>query len=91
MILAAGLGERMRPLTDRLPKPAVPVRGLPLVAYQLALLAQHGVSEVILNTHHLPEKLEEAARAHCPAGMTLHFSDRSVSFLSSSNRASDHP
>jgi mannose-1-phosphate guanylyltransferase len=74
MIVAAGRGTRLRPLTDILPKPAVPVRGLPLIAYQLALLAHHGVTEVVINTHHLPERLEDAARRHCPAGVSLTFS-----------------
>jgi mannose-1-phosphate guanylyltransferase len=74
MIVAAGLGTRLRPLSELLPKPAMPVRGLPLVAYQLALLAHHGVSEVVINAHHLPERLQEAARRHCPAGLALHFS-----------------
>lgn len=74
MIVAAGLGTRLRPLTDLLPKPAVPVLGLPLVAYTLALLRHHGVSEVTINTHHLPDALERAAREHCPSGMSLSFS-----------------
>ena len=74
MIVAAGLGTRLRPLTDLRPKPALPVRGLPLIAYQLALLAQHGVDEVVINLHHLPEQLMEAAQRWCPAGMSLRFS-----------------
>lgn len=74
MIVAAGLGTRVRPLTWLRPKPALPVRGLPLVAYNLALLARHGVREVILNTHHLPEAMGRAARESCPPGVTLHFS-----------------
>ncbi len=74
MIVAAGLGTRMRPLTDLRPKPAVPVRGIPLIAYQLELLAAHAVTEVIINAHHLPELLIEAAERACPAGMRLEFS-----------------
>jgi mannose-1-phosphate guanylyltransferase len=74
MIVAAGLGTRLRPLTDWLPKPAIPVRGVPLIAYQLALLAHYGVREVIVNVHHLPELLEDAARRHCPPGVSLTFS-----------------
>lgn len=74
MIVAAGLGTRLQPLTQLLPKPALPVRGLPLIAYHLALLARHGVTEVVVNVHHLPELLMEAARRHCPAGLELHFS-----------------
>jgi len=74
MIVAAGRGTRLRPLTDLCPKPALPVRGVPLVAWQLAFLAHHGVREVVVNTHHLPEVLEETARRHCPPGLALRFS-----------------
>jgi len=77
MILAAGLGTRMRPLSELRPKPAMPVRGLPLVAYSLALLARHGVREVAINLHHLPERVEAAAQRHRPAGMELRFSRES--------------
>ena len=74
MIVAAGLGTRLRPFTALRPKPALPVRGLPLVAYTLSLLRHHGVDEVVINVHHLPEMLEAAAREHCPSGMALRFS-----------------
>jgi mannose-1-phosphate guanylyltransferase len=74
MIVAAGLGTRLLPLTRLLPKPALPVRGVPLVAFQLALLARHGATEVVINTHHLPDALETAARAWCPPGVALRFS-----------------
>jgi mannose-1-phosphate guanylyltransferase len=74
MIVAAGLGTRLRPLSQLRPKPALPVRGLPLLAYQLALLAHHGVTEAVVNVHHLPEQLMEAARRHCPRGLGLRFS-----------------
>lgn len=74
MIVAAGLGTRLRPLTERVPKPAVPVGGLPLIAYTLALLRHHGASEVVINTHHLADRLERSAREHCPSGLSLSFS-----------------
>ena len=74
MIVAAGLGTRLRPLSELRPKPALPVRGIPLIAYMLALLSRHGVSEVVINVHHLPEILMEAALGCCPAGITLRFS-----------------
>lgn len=74
MIVAAGLGTRLKPLSDLRPKPAVPVRGLPLISYSLALLAHQGVREVVVNTHHLPDVLEEAARRHCPPELELRFS-----------------
>ena len=74
MIVAAGLGTRLRPLTELRPKPALPVRGIPLIAYSLALLARHGVTEVVINVHPLPDILMDAARRHCPAGIDLRFS-----------------
>jgi NDP-sugar pyrophosphorylase family protein len=74
MIVAAGLGTRLLPLTRLRPKPALPVRGVPLIGYQLALLRAHGVSEVVVNTHQLPEQLEAAARRCCPDGLALRFS-----------------
>jgi len=74
MIVAAGLGTRTRPLSLLRPKPALPVRGLPLIAYNLALLAHAGVSETVINAHHLPELLIAAAERYAPPGMRLHFS-----------------
>lgn len=74
MIVAAGRGTRLLPLTHLRPKPALPVRGIPLVGYTLALLAHAGVREVVINVHHLPEALAEAARAWCPPGVELRFS-----------------
>jgi NDP-sugar pyrophosphorylase family protein len=74
MIVAAGLGTRLLPLTALRPKPAMPVRGIPLIAYQLALLARYGVTETAINVHHHPEMLIEAAERYAPPGMALHFS-----------------
>jgi len=62
MILAAGRGERARPLTDRIPKPLFPVAGRPLIAYSLGLLKAAGITEVIVNVHHLADQIEEALR-----------------------------
>lgn len=75
MIVAAGLGTRIRPLSALRPKPALPVRGLPVVAYGLGLLAAAGVREVVINLHHLPQRLREAAEAFAPPGMELRFSE----------------
>ncbi len=74
MIVAAGLGTRMRPLTQWRPKPVVPVRGIPLIAYPLALLHAAGVREVAINVHHLPDALIAAAERWCPPGLSLRFS-----------------
>jgi mannose-1-phosphate guanylyltransferase len=63
MVLCAGLGTRLRPLTARCPKPAVPVCGVPLVRFSLGLLAGAGVRRAVVNVHHLPREMEAAARA----------------------------
>ncbi len=57
MVLAAGLGERMLPLTLTVPKPALPVLGRPMILEILRLLALQGVTSVAVNLHHLPERL----------------------------------
>ncbi len=75
MILAAGLGLRLRPLTDLRPKPALPVRGVPLLAYALAWLQRQGVQEVAINLHHHPRTARDAAEAWCPPGLSLYFSE----------------
>ncbi len=58
MVLAAGLGERMLPLTLTVPKPALPVLGRPLILEILRRLARHDVSSIAVNLHHLPDRLE---------------------------------
>lgn len=74
MIVAAGLGTRLRPLTEWLPKPALPVRGVPMIAYGLELLAAAGVTEVVINVHHHPQLLIEAAEAWKPPKLGIRFS-----------------
>jgi mannose-1-phosphate guanylyltransferase len=61
LIMAAGLGTRLRPLTDTLPKPLVPVLGRPMVEYVLEVLATHGYREAIMNVHYLPDKMRAFA------------------------------
>ena len=61
-VLAAGLGTRLRPLTDAWPKPAVPFLGAPLLRRTFAVLARAGVDRLALNTHHLPEVMARVAR-----------------------------
>src|SRR5438132_12975355 len=63
MVLCAGFGTRLRPLTDKLPKPLVPLCGVPLLRFNLALLKNAGVKEVVINTHHLGAEMEKGARA----------------------------
>jgi N-acetyl-alpha-D-muramate 1-phosphate uridylyltransferase len=58
MVLAAGLGERMRPLTDRLPKPLIAVGGKPLIDHVLDRLAAAGVERAVINVHYLADLIE---------------------------------
>jgi N-acetyl-alpha-D-muramate 1-phosphate uridylyltransferase len=60
MILAAGRGERMRPLTDHAPKPLLPVGGKPLIVWHIERLAAAGFNEIVINHAHLGYMLEEA-------------------------------
>ena len=57
MVLAAGLGLRMRPLTDTVPKPLVQVAGRPLLDHVLDRLAEAGVTEAVVNVHYLPDQI----------------------------------
>ena len=58
MLLAAGRGERLRPLTDRIPKPLVPLAGKPLIDHVLERLLAAGVRELVVNCHHLADQIE---------------------------------
>ena len=75
LILAAGLGERIRPLSDLRPKPALPVLGLPVAGFGLRLLARHGIHEVAVNRHHLADRLGRAVEAHRPEHTAIRWSD----------------
>jgi mannose-1-phosphate guanylyltransferase len=59
LILSAGLGTRLRPLTETIPKPLVPINGKPLLAYHLEWLQKFGVTDVLINTHYLHEQIDE--------------------------------
>ena len=74
MILAAGLGMRMRPLSDHRAKPALPVQGRPVISLLLELLAHSGVQEVLINLHHLPETIREAVEHDHPAELVITWS-----------------
>jgi mannose-1-phosphate guanylyltransferase len=63
LLLAAGLGTRLRPMTDRIPKCLVPIRGKPLLEYWLDALLSNGIHEVLVNTHHLAERVQDFCAA----------------------------
>jgi NDP-sugar pyrophosphorylase family protein len=75
MILAAGFGTRLRPMTETLPKPLVPVNGRPLIEYTLILLRSHGVREVVINLHHQGEKIREALGTGSNWGVRIAYSE----------------
>lgn len=75
MLLAAGRGERLRPLTDSLPKPLVAVRGRPLIAWHLRALARAGVREVVVNVSWLAEQLRAALGDGTGFGLHIDWSE----------------
>ncbi|MCM2340515.1 nucleotidyltransferase family protein [Rhodoferax sp.] len=77
MLLAAGRGERMRPLTDRCPKPLLKVQGKPLLQWHLEALQRDGCERVLVNTDWLGEQI---LRAEHPPGLTMHYSHEGRDF-----------
>ncbi|WP_429078423.1 N-acetylmuramate alpha-1-phosphate uridylyltransferase MurU [Aeromonas veronii] len=74
MILAAGRGERMRPLTDLLPKPLLAVGGKPLIVHHIEKLKEAGVTELVINHAWLGHKLVETLGDGCALGVTINWS-----------------
>jgi NDP-sugar pyrophosphorylase family protein len=75
MILAAGFGSRLRPLTDRMPKSLIAVGGHPLIAYPIALLRAAGIREVIINLHHLGDQIRAALGDGAAHGVSITYSE----------------
>lgn len=74
MILSAGRGERLRPLTDYFPKPLLPIKGIPLIGYHLMALAACGITEVVINVSYMAKQLCEALRDGGDYGVKLYYS-----------------
>lgn len=74
MILAAGRGERMRPLTDHTPKPLLPVAGKPLLVWHLERLKRAGIDRVVINHAHLGEQIEALLGDGAAWGMAIEYS-----------------
>lgn len=72
MILAAGLGTRMRPLTETCPKPLLKVQGKTLLAHCLDQLRMAGVQEIVINTHYLADQIVEFIQHYPQAGLAIH-------------------
>jgi NDP-sugar pyrophosphorylase family protein len=75
MILAAGRGTRLRPLTDVTPKPMIEVAGRPLIAYALGLLRENGIHDAVVNTHHLGDRLRASLGDGSAWGVRVRYSD----------------
>jgi NDP-sugar pyrophosphorylase family protein len=78
MILAAGLGTRLRPLTNTIPKPLLPIAGTPLIVWNLLLLKRHGFHDVVINVHHLGPMIEQALGNGSKYGMKIYYSHEPV-------------
>ncbi|HAX46789.1 MAG TPA: hypothetical protein DCX78_08205, partial [Nitrospina sp.] len=74
MVLAAGFGTRLQPLTRVLPKPMFPVLGRPLLSHTFDLLRSANISEVAVNIHHLPDHIIDYFENEKPLNLNLHFS-----------------
>jgi MurNAc alpha-1-phosphate uridylyltransferase len=74
MILAAGRGERLRPLTDHTPKPLIEIGGEPLIVHQLRWVARAGVVDVVVNLHHLAEKIRARVGSGKEWGVRVRYS-----------------
>jgi MurNAc alpha-1-phosphate uridylyltransferase len=75
MILAAGLGSRMRPLTDTLPKPLLEVHDKPLIVYHIEKLAKNGFKDIVINIAHLGYKISEALGDGSAWNVNITYSD----------------
>lgn len=64
MVMAAGFGQRMQPLTNGKPKPLVPVNGVPLIDYGFARLSEAGCDTIVVNVHYLADQIEAWAKRH---------------------------
>lgn len=78
MVLAAGLGTRLRPLTDRLPKPLLPILNQPMLTGNLLLLRHAGVREVVVNLHHLGAAIRDTLGDGRGLGIELRYSEESI-------------
>ena len=75
MILAAGRGERMRPLTDATPKPLLPVNGMPLIEYHIEALVRGGIDDIVINLSWLGEQIRDQIGGGAKYGINISYSD----------------
>lgn len=81
MIFAAGLGTRLKPLTDHMPKALVPVAGKPMLEHVILKLIAAGFNEIVINVHHLANQIIEFLKEKENFGITIHISDETDCLL----------
>jgi NDP-sugar pyrophosphorylase family protein len=74
MVLAAGQGTRLRPITDRMPKAMVPLAGRPMIEYALLLLRHYGIREIVINLHHFGTQIENHLGDGSKLGLEIGYS-----------------
>jgi len=81
MVFAAGLGTRLRPLTNDIPKALVKIGDKPLLQIVIEQLKSYGITEIVINVHYLAQKIEEFLKTHNNFGISIHISDESEELL----------
>ena len=81
MIFAAGLGTRLKPLTDHMPKALVPVAGKPMLEHVIRKLIAAGCNEIVINVHHFADQIIDFVKANNNFGITIHISDETDMLL----------
>jgi MurNAc alpha-1-phosphate uridylyltransferase len=81
MILAAGRGERLRPLTDQCPKPLLPIGGKPIIEHTIQALANNGITEIIINVSYKGDLIQQALGDGKQLGANLSYSDEGLEAL----------
>lgn len=81
MIFAAGLGTRLKPLTDTMPKALVPIGGKPLLEWQIEKLRNAGINDIVINVHHFPDQIRSFLKEKHNLGCNILLSDESERLL----------
>jgi NDP-sugar pyrophosphorylase family protein len=81
MIFAAGMGTRLKPLTDTMPKALVPVGGRPLLRIVMERLIEAGITDVVINVHHFADQIVDYVKRNDGFGSNVQFSDESAQLL----------
>lgn len=81
MIFAAGLGTRLKPLTDHMPKALVPVAGKPMLEHVINKLKSAGFDEIVINVHHFPDQIINFLKTNNNFGIQIHISDETDMLL----------